>query len=159
MWRLIRDWSYLLPFRLRPREVQIATHTFNSRIVYQKQRRSTHVKFTSQWLDLCQQTLQSAQLDAVTSETQVDNERVNFCVQQHIILEGDSSQKNHPNPLETLSPTRYGCRNFVVDATKKKTRFARFNFQIDSAPNILRSCLVHCQRLEFGKPGGPRQTL
>jgi len=82
----------------------------------------------------------------------VDKKRVNYCVLKHLFLEGVKQPKiSAKNPRNALSDALLMSRfqNFAADAAKNAPRAVLINewVRIDSGPNILRSCFLHCLRL------------
>ena len=84
----------------------------------------------------------------------VDKKRVNSCVLKHVFLEGVEQPKISPkNPGNALSNALLMSRfpNFAANAAKKKPLETALCavliiplIRIDSGPNILRSCFLHC---------------
>jgi len=88
----------------------------------------------------------------------VNKKRVNSCVLKHLFLEAVQQPKILPkNPGNALSNVLLMSRfqNFAADAAKKNHGFfetalcAVLNefIRINSRPNILRSCILHCSIL------------
>jgi len=93
----------------------------------------------------------------------VDKKRVNSCVLKYLFLERvEQPKKSQKKPGNALSDALLmSCfQNFAADAAKRKPRSARFFetalravlinelinqlIRINSGPNILRSCFLHC---------------
>jgi len=91
----------------------------------------------------------------------VDKKRVNSCVLKHLFLEGVELSKISPKtPGNALSDALLMARfqNFAADATKQNCapretvlRAVLINslIWINSGPNILKSCLLHCLKHLF----------
>jgi len=83
----------------------------------------------------------------------VDKKRVNSCVLKYLFLEGVDQPKISPKPpgnafSDALLMPRF--QNFAVAAKRKNALRAHLInewFWINSGPKILRSCLLHCQRM------------
>jgi len=97
----------------------------------------------------------------------VDKKRVNSCVLKQLFSEGVEQPKILPKkPGNALSDALLISRfqNFAADAAKKQQPSARFFktalravsiyslIRINSGPNILRSCFIHCQLMLSHRP-------
>jgi len=114
--------------QIKPLEIQIAQHHFNSKTVF-KNKVTKHSDYFV-WKDTSERM-------ARRCDDTVDRKRVNSCVLKHLSLEGVEQPKKWPtNPGNTLSDALLMSRfqNFAADATKENSaprrflqlRFARF---------------------------------
>ena len=117
--------------QIKPLEIQIAQHHFNSKTVYKKQRTTggmPHPKPTD--LDMTKDSdyfvwKDTSERVARRSDYTVDKKRVYSCVLKHLFLEGVEqpkiSLKNLRNALSNaLLMSRF--QKFAADAAKKKPR-------------------------------------
>jgi len=126
--------------QIKPVEIQIAQHHFNSKTVYKKQCTTggiPHPKPTD--LDMTNHSdylvwKDTSERVARRYDYTVVKKRVNSCVLKYLFLEGVEQPKISPkNPGNVLSNALLMSRfqNFAADAAKKNTgflkpRFARF---------------------------------
>ena len=130
-WESVKQQTFC---QIKPLEIQIAQHHFNSKTVYKKQRTTggmPHPKPTD--LDMTKHSdyfvwKDTSERVVPRCDDTVDKERVNSCVLKHLFLERVEQPKISPKkPGNALSDVLLVSRfkNFAADAAKKKPGFLK----------------------------------
>jgi len=138
--------------QIKPLEIQIAQHHFNSKTVYKKQRtaggmphpKPTDLDMTKHWDYFVWKD--TSERVARRCDYTVDTKRVGSCVLKHLFLEGVEQPKISPKtPRNALSNAQLITR-FQIFVFKKTALCEVLIYQlirINSGPKILRSCFLH----------------